>query len=117
MTELTYRVLFVIIFAMFWMVRIFYVRKTRDPGAPRSRAERRAAMRKEGWTGILLIVLIYIELFLILLFIWSPPWMSWADLVFPFWLYWIGVGLQICSIPLMMWVHLWKYHYPLKVGT
>lgn len=105
MTELVYRVLFVIIFATFWMVRIYYVKKTRDPDAPRSREERRAAMKKEGWTGILLVVLTPLELILILLFLLSPPWMTWADLVVPFWLHWTGVGLLICSIPMAMWVH------------
>ncbi|MFW9795355.1 MAG: methyltransferase family protein [Candidatus Thorarchaeota archaeon] len=105
MTELVYRALFVIIFALFWIVRLNYVRKTRDPESPRSRAERRTAMKQEGWTGILIVVLTPIELILILIFLWGPPWMAWADLVYPFWLYWIGAALLLCSIPLMAWVH------------
>lgn len=105
MTELVYRVLFVIIFATFWMVRIFYVRKTRDPDAPRTREERRAAMKKEGMTGILLIVLTPVELFLILLYFWDPLWMNWADLMFSFNYRWLGSAMMIMSIPLMIWVH------------
>lgn len=105
MTELIYRVLFVSIFAVFWMVRIYYVRKSRDPDAPRTREERCDALKKEGWTGILLVVLTPIELILIVLFLWGPPWMVGVDLLFPFWLHWTGVGLLICSIPFAFWVH------------
>ena len=79
--EIVYRVTFILLFAFFWVIRIYYVRKTRDPDTPRSRKERREAMRKEGITGFLLIILTYVELVLILLYVWGPMWMSWADLV------------------------------------
>lgn len=105
MTDLLYRVTFVFIFAIFWIVRIYYVNKTRDPQAHRSRAERRAAMKQEGWTGIVLIALTPVELILIGLFLWSPPWMFWADLLFPFWLHWVGIGVLIFSMLFMIWVH------------
>jgi protein-S-isoprenylcysteine O-methyltransferase Ste14 len=104
-TELVYRVSFVVLFTLFWIVRIYYVRKTRDPDAPRSRKERREAMKKEGVTGILLVVLTPVERVLILLFVWGPVWMSWTDLVFPFWVHWVGTGLMIISLPLVVWVH------------
>ncbi|MFW9975956.1 MAG: hypothetical protein ACFFDQ_11855, partial [Candidatus Thorarchaeota archaeon] len=102
MIDLLYRVTFVFIFVIFWSVRIYYVSKTRDPQAPRSRAERRAAIKKEGWTGIVLIALTPVEFILIGLFLWSPTWMSWADLLFPFWLHWVGIGLLIGSMLLMI---------------
>ena len=102
---LFYRISFILLFTIFWIVRIYYVRKTRDPDAPRSRAERREAMRKESVTGILLLILTPIELVLILLYVWGPLWMSWADLVFPFWIHWSGVGIMFMSIPLALWVH------------
>ncbi len=105
MTDLLYRVTFVFIFAIFWIVRIYYVNKTRNPQAHRSRAERRAAMKQEGWTGIVLIALTPVELILIGLFLWSPPWMFWADLLFPFWLHWVGIGVLIFSMLFMIWVH------------
>lgn len=118
--DLVYRITFILIFAAFWIVRIYYVRKTRDPNASRSREERREAMKKEGMTGILLVVLTPIELILILLYEWGPTWMIWADLVFPFWVHWLGVGMLVISIPLMLWVHrtLGKhYSYALETKT
>jgi len=120
MTDIVYRVTFVFIFAVFWIIRIYYVRKTRDPDKPRSRAERKEAIKQEGWTGILLVVLTYVELILIGLFLWGPSWLSWADLVFPFWLHWIGIGILLCSIPLMIWVHRTlgqHYSYALETKT
>jgi protein-S-isoprenylcysteine O-methyltransferase Ste14 len=100
-----YQVSFILLFTIFWLVRIFYVRKARDPDAPRSRKERREAMKKGGVTGILLVVLTPVNLILILLYVWSPLWLSWADLVFPFWIHWSGVGFMVISIPLAVWVH------------
>jgi len=120
MADLVYRVSFLLLFAAFWIVRIYYVRKTRDPTAPRSRAERREAIKQEGWTGILLVILTWVEIAIVLLFLWAPPWMAWADLVFPFWLHWTGAILIICSIPFMAWVHrtLGKhYSYALETKT
>ena len=120
MVALVYRVAFGLLFAIFWVIRIYYVRKTRDPDAPRSGAERRAAMKQEGWTGIALVVLTWVELIIIALFLWAPLWMSWADLVFPFWLHWTGAGLIVCSIPLMAWVHRTigkHYSYALETKT
>ncbi|MHA2407870.1 MAG: isoprenylcysteine carboxylmethyltransferase family protein [Candidatus Ranarchaeia archaeon] len=105
MTDLFFRVLFFSIFAAFWTIRILYIRKTRDPDAPRSGAERRAAMRKEGWSGVLIVILTPITFILIVLFVWSPSWMVWADLTFSDWVHWLGALLSISSIPLMMWVH------------
>jgi protein-S-isoprenylcysteine O-methyltransferase Ste14 len=84
---------------------MYYVRKTRDPDAPRTREERRAAMRKEGASGILIVILTYVEIVIILIFLWTPPWMSWADLEFPVWILWTGAILILLSIPYMMWVH------------
>jgi len=118
--EPVYRVTFILLFAVFWVIRLYYVRKTRDPNAPRSRKERREAMRKEGKSGIILIILTYVELILILLYVWGPAWMNWADLIFPYYILWEGAVLMAISIPLMSWVHrtLGKhYSYALETKT
>ncbi len=120
MADLVYRLLFVSIFIIFWLIRLYYVKKTRDPDAPRSREERRAAMKQEGWTGILLVILTYAEIVVVVLFLWAPSWMAWADLVFPFWIHLTGAILLICSIPYMVWVHRTlgqHYSYALETKT
>ena len=118
--EPVYRVTFILLFAVFWVVRLYYVRKTRNPDAPRSRKQRREAMRKEGKSGVLLMVLLYVELILILLYVWGPVWMNWADLIFPYWILWAGAGLMVISIPCMSWVHRTlgrHYSYALETKT
>jgi protein-S-isoprenylcysteine O-methyltransferase Ste14 len=90
---------------VFWIVRGYYVRRTRNPNAPRTRAERREVMRQEGITGILLVVLTPVEIVMVLLYAWGPAWMNWADLFFPVQINWLGLFFLIISIPLMVWVH------------
>jgi len=103
--SLIFRVLFVCVFAVFWLVRGYYARKSRDPDAPRSREERREALKKEGWTGIALIVLTPIELILIFLYVLNPIWMTWANLEFIEVVQWFGLSITGVSIPLAAWVH------------
>jgi protein-S-isoprenylcysteine O-methyltransferase Ste14 len=78
---------------------------TRNPNAPRSSTERREAMKKEGWTGVALVILTPIEIVLVLLYVVSPTWMIWANLDLPEVLRWIGLIVTIASIPLAVWAH------------
>lgn len=120
MADFIFRVLFVSIFILFWIIRIYYVRKTRDPDAPRSRENRRAALKQEGWTGILLVILTYAEIIVVILFLWAPQWMLWADLTLPVWIHWMGFVVIVCSIPYMVWVHRTlgqHYSYALETKT
>ena len=103
--SLVFRILFVCLFTTLWFVRAYYVRKTRNPNARRSSAERREAMKKEGWTGAALVVLTPIEIVFVLLYVASPTWMSWAYLDLPEVLRWIGLVVTTASIPLVIWVH------------
>jgi protein-S-isoprenylcysteine O-methyltransferase Ste14 len=103
--QILFRVLFVNAFVIFWIIRGNYVRKTRDSSAPRSRAEPREAMKQEGWTGIALVVLTPIEVILIVLYLFNPSWMLWANLTLPEQVQWLGLGLIVISIPLVFWVH------------
>ena len=119
-TVLAFRITFMFLFAAFWAIRFYYVRKTRNRDAPRSRAERREAMKKEGVTGILIVILIPLEIILVLLFVWGPVWLSWADLSFPYWVHWLGTGIMIISLPLVVWVHRTlgrHYSYALETKT
>ena len=118
--NIVYRASFVLLFALFWIIRLYYVRKTRDPDAPRSRKERREAMKKEGWTGFAIALLTYVEIIIVLIFLRAPGWMEWAGLIFPFWIHWSGMIAIICSIPYMIWVHRTlgqHYSYALETKT
>jgi len=103
--ELLYAALFTLSFIAFWVVRGYYIRKTRDPSARRTRAERKVAMKKEGWTGIALIILIPVEFVIVILYIINPVWLSLTFLIVPELLRWFGLFLTMVSIPIVVWVH------------
>ncbi len=103
--ELFFAALFVVSFVSFWIVRGYYVRRSRDPNAPRTREERREAMRKEGWTGYVLVLLTPLEIILIILYVWNPSWIPWTVLPIPENLRWLGFVLILLSIPMAVWVH------------
>ena len=103
--EFLFAALFTLSFIAFWIVRGYYIRKTRDPTARRTRAERKEAMKKEGWTGIALIILIPVEFVIVIFYIISPLWLLLTFLMVPELLRWIGLFLAIVSIPIVVWVH------------
>lgn len=103
--ELLFTILFSISFMAFWIVRGYYVRRTRNPSAPRTREERREAMKKEGWTGYALVLLTPLELIFIILYLWNPSWVPWTILPIPEILRWLGLMLILLSIPMAAWVH------------
>ena len=103
--EVLFALLFTLSFTAFWIARGYYIRKTRDPKARRTRAERKVAMKKEGWTGIALVVLIPVEFIIVILYIINPNWLSLAFLMVPELLRWLGLVLTIVSIPIVVWIH------------
>ena len=94
-----------LVFISFWLIRAYYVRKTRDPDGPRSRKERREAMRKEGWTGTVIVLLTPIELIITIIYFINPLWLSLSFLMIPELVRWFGLILMLASIPLVTWVH------------
>lgn len=103
--EFLFADLFFISFITFWIVRGYYIRKTRDPEVRRSRAERKEAMKKEGWTGVALIFLLPIGFFIAIFYLINPVWLSLSFLVVPDILRWFGLFLIIISFPIIIWVH------------
>ena len=103
--EYLFAVLFILSVIAFWIVRGYYIRKTRDPNARRTRAERKEAMKKEGWTGIAIILLFPIEFVIVIIYLINPLWLSLTFLVVPEVLRWFGLFLTVLSIPIVAWVH------------
>jgi protein-S-isoprenylcysteine O-methyltransferase Ste14 len=103
--EVLLATLLLISFTLFWVVRGYYIRKTRNPDARRSRAERKEAMKKEGWTGIALVILIPVEVVIVILYFINPRWLSLSPLNIPDSFRWFGLFLVILSLPYIIWVH------------
>ena len=103
--EYLFAVLFVLSSIAFWVVRGYYIRKTRDPTAHRTRAERKEAMKKEGWTGIAIVLLFPVEIIVATIYLLNPFWLSLTSLMVPELVRWLGLLLTLASIPCVAWVH------------
>jgi protein-S-isoprenylcysteine O-methyltransferase Ste14 len=103
--EFLYAVLFTLSFISFWTIRNYYIRKTRNAEVHRTRAERKEAMKKEGWTGIAIIILMPIEIIIIVLYFINPLWLSLSPLMIPETFRWLGLFFVILSLPYIIWVH------------
>ena len=112
--------LFALMFFVFWLVRGYYIRKTRDPSARRTRGERKEAMKKEGWTGIALVIFIPVEIAVVILYVINPFWLSLEFLMIPELARWLGLFFLLLSIPMAAWVHQTlgrSYSYALETKT
>ncbi|MGY5859604.1 MAG: isoprenylcysteine carboxylmethyltransferase family protein [Candidatus Thorarchaeota archaeon] len=118
--ENLFAILFFIMFIAFWFVRGYYIRKTRNPNARRSREERKEAMKKEGWTGVALIVLLPLGFIIGILYVFNPLWLSLNFLMIPDLVRWFGFIMFLVSIPMVIWVHRAlgrSYSYALETKT
>ncbi len=96
--ETTFRVTFIIIFALIMSISIYHRHRARQQGGkiPRS---------TEGKLFLLLRALFGLPLFLsVFAYMINPDWMTWAALPLPTWLRWCGVGIGLLTIPLEYWV-------------
>jgi len=102
-----FRILFLVLFIVWHAIRGYYALNGQTPSQKRSARERwEEAVQREGkaftvlWSAHNTFWFIAIVLYLI-----APPWMLWAQLPIPDWLRWIGAGVAITSLPLLIWAH------------
>jgi protein-S-isoprenylcysteine O-methyltransferase Ste14 len=97
MSELFFHLVFVFVFASFTVIRIVYHR--------RASHERGEAEFREGKLHVALRLLVGIPFMLsLVVYIFAPRLFSWAALDLPMWARWLGVGLGLASLPLIVWV-------------
>jgi protein-S-isoprenylcysteine O-methyltransferase Ste14 len=96
--ELFFRLLFIAIYAVFFVVRIRY-----RVGSSRREPERR--QKAESWASKILIIAILGYIVSIVLYMLDVPWVSWTRLSMPPWLRWLGVIGAASSVLLVAWTH------------
>ncbi len=96
--ELFFRLLFIAIYAVFFVVRIRY-----RVGSSRREPERR--QNAESWASKILIIAILGYFVSIVLYMLDVPWVSWSRLSMPPWLRWLGVIGAASSVLLVAWTH------------
>lgn len=108
--ELVFRILFIVMYAIFAATRIFYRQKASKTRKEQSDEPSKA---KTGWNWVniamsISIVGMFISYILFLLF---PPSLPWFPLPFPSVLRWLGVILGFCTIPFLIWTHRTLGHF------
>jgi protein-S-isoprenylcysteine O-methyltransferase Ste14 len=103
--EFIFRVIFFTVFVLLLVVRVYYGLKARRTGKGGWAVEEEA-IEREGW-GIMLLRLATLPCVLaaLVLYAVNPTWLSAFAIPFPMWVRWIGVGLTVLSILLLVWVH------------
>jgi len=103
--EAVFKVIFFILFAALLAIRGYFGWKARQAGHCSWFADEEAVER-EGRLSLFLRGITFLGIVILIVFYAldkGEP--SWLTVSLPEWLRWLGVGLGIVSIPLMVWVH------------
>ncbi|UCH57111.1 MAG: isoprenylcysteine carboxylmethyltransferase family protein [Candidatus Bathyarchaeota archaeon] len=96
--DLLFRLLFIVIYAAFFGVRIRY----RVESARREPEQRH---KTEGMAYKILIIAVLSYIVSIVLYMLAIPWISWSQIAMPSWLRWLGVIGATSSVLLVAWIH------------
>ena len=102
-SETIFRIIFFTLFVCIIFIRIYYHRKVRQSGESSISIEKEAIEREGRLSVILRPVLGFFMIAVFILYAINSKWMRWFAVPFPIWLRWIGVGLGIVSLPLLIW--------------
>ncbi len=114
--ELIFRVLFLIIFLVGFVIRSYYDHRSRTAGKRQPIWKRWNELAQvEGKVNVILWV-IHNTYWMIAaaFYVLASSWVRWSQLPLPDWLRLIGVGLAIISIPFLIWIQhtLGEYWHP-----
>lgn len=98
-TELTFRILLLVLFVGFMAHRGYYTQKYK----PNTEATRKK--RETQFVARLANLLSLPALLGTGLYLTAPDWMAWASGIFPQWLRWSGVGTALLGFALLQWAH------------
>jgi protein-S-isoprenylcysteine O-methyltransferase Ste14 len=96
MSELTFRAIFVVTYGVFAAIRLRY-----RLFAPKEKGERRGM----GMRGVVLSVLILTYFAVIFLYLVDHSWARPFQVGYPEMVRWMGLGVAIAILPLLVWVH------------
>jgi len=94
--DLTFRILFLMIYGIFATIRLRYrISAARSPGRPGT----------IGHAGLAVAALVLCLLAGVVLYVLFPAWVDWSQLGLPDWIRWLGVGMALVSVALVAWIH------------
>ena len=98
-SETIFRIIFILSFAAFAVVRMYYRVTTAKASSKKDKPrESQLQLGLQLITGLIGMGLVFIYIF-------APQWLVWAELPLPGWLRWLGAILGLFSVPLLLWIH------------
>jgi len=96
--ELMFRIIFVLTYAIFGSIRIYYRKQTLG-----RESEKEESLRDPQTIFLSIVILVYFATMFI--YILLPDWIFWAHLELHIIIRWFGVALGVLSIGLLTWIH------------
>ncbi len=96
--ELMFRIIFVLTYAIFGSIRIYYRKQTLG-----RESEKEESLRDPQTIFLSIVILAYFTTMFI--YILLPDWIFWAHLELHIIIRWFGVALGVLSIGLLTWIH------------
>lgn len=104
-SELGFRIIFFSVFTSVVVTRVYFRWRAKRTGEPGWSIGHDAAER-EGKSGILLrLLLFFYMLAVVVLYALNPRWLTLFAVSLPLWSRWLGAGVAVVSLPLLVWVH------------
>jgi protein-S-isoprenylcysteine O-methyltransferase Ste14 len=103
-SEPIFRVIFFVLFIAVMTVRAYYGWKLRRTGGSSWSVKDEAVEREGGWGILLRLVLFFYMLAIVVLYATNPAWLAAFAIPLPTWSRWLGVGLGVTSLLLLIWV-------------
>ncbi|MFQ6084665.1 MAG: isoprenylcysteine carboxylmethyltransferase family protein [Candidatus Bathyarchaeia archaeon] len=106
-SELTFRAIFAALVILASSVRAYYAIRVRKAGEKTSLSKRlREGVKREGKLSMALrLITAPFFVAVVILYPIYPQWVAWSALPLPTLLRWVGVGVGISSLLLLLWVH------------
>jgi len=104
-SETLFRAIFFTTFIAVLAIRLYFGWKIRQRDESSWSVEKEAVER-EGMASIVLRLILFLWMMgTFILYVINPTWMHLFVVLLPIWMRWVGAGLAIVSLPLLVWVH------------
>jgi len=103
--NMAFRIIFFALFFALLAIRAFFGWKVRQAGHNSWSLNKDAVKREGTWSILLRFVMGLCLVALAVIYAVDPDEPGWLDVPLPDWLRWLGAGLGILSLPLLVWVH------------
>jgi protein-S-isoprenylcysteine O-methyltransferase Ste14 len=103
-SERIFRAIFFVLFIAVMAVRAYYGWKIRRTGGSSWSVKGKAVEREGRWSILLWLVLFFYMLAAVVLYAINPAWLGSFVIPLPAWSRWLGAGLGVAGLLLLIWV-------------